>query len=263
MITNSDIDHGRAFDWGRVSQDYAKFRDIYPDEFYQRILGLGLCTAGQRVLDLGTGTGVIPRTMYKYGAAFIGSDIAENQIAEARRLSKDAGMDIEYVISSAEEIDFPDESFDVVTACQCFEYFDKTIVLPKIHKMLKANGHFCILYMAWLPEESDIAKASEELVLKYNPAWTGGHMKRYTPGTPEWSKELFVVQDALTFDLNIPFTRENWHGRMLACRGIGASSLSESAIADFEREHKHYLDTLPETFDIRHFATILNLKKRG
>ena len=33
----SDIDNGKTFDWGNTSKDYAKYRDIYPDEFYQSI----------------------------------------------------------------------------------------------------------------------------------------------------------------------------------------------------------------------------------
>ena len=33
----SDIDNGKNFDWGNTSKDYAKYRDIYPDEFYQFI----------------------------------------------------------------------------------------------------------------------------------------------------------------------------------------------------------------------------------
>ena len=49
----SDIDNGKAFDWGNTSKDYAKYRDIYPKEFYQRIWDLGLCKDGQKVLDMG------------------------------------------------------------------------------------------------------------------------------------------------------------------------------------------------------------------
>ena len=33
-IINKDIDSGKPFDWGKISFDYAKFRDIYPQEFY-------------------------------------------------------------------------------------------------------------------------------------------------------------------------------------------------------------------------------------
>ena len=61
MPSLKTIDNGKTFDWGRTSSDYAKYRDIYPDEFYKRIIDLGLCTKGQKVLDLGTGTGVLPR----------------------------------------------------------------------------------------------------------------------------------------------------------------------------------------------------------
>ena len=38
IITDSRIDAGKGFDWGRTSEEYAKYRDIYPKEFYQKIL---------------------------------------------------------------------------------------------------------------------------------------------------------------------------------------------------------------------------------
>ena len=47
-ISISYIDNEQTFDWGKTSEDYAKYRDIYPDEFYQHILKLGLCKSGQR-----------------------------------------------------------------------------------------------------------------------------------------------------------------------------------------------------------------------
>ena len=33
-ISKKSIDGGKAFDWGRTSEDYAKYRDIYPAAFY-------------------------------------------------------------------------------------------------------------------------------------------------------------------------------------------------------------------------------------
>ena len=58
-IKDTRIDSGKAFDWGRTSEEYARFRDIYPEEFYRKITNRGLCVSGQDVLDLGTGTGVL------------------------------------------------------------------------------------------------------------------------------------------------------------------------------------------------------------
>ena len=259
MIINKNIDGGKGFDWGLASEDYAKYRDIYPEEFYKRIVDLGYCTEGQTVLDLGTGTGVLPRNMYKYGAKFVGTDISENQIKYAKKLSKD--MQIDYLVSSAEHLEFPENSFDVITACQCFIYFDKKVVMPKIYKLLKDNGHFLKLSMIWLPYESDIAMESEKLVLKYNPTWSGAGFRRNEPAAPEYSEELFTVENAIAFDIDVLFTRESWNGRMKACRGIDAS-LRENEIAEFDKEHIGYLKTVPQKFTIPHYATILDLKKR-
>lgn len=161
IIRDKTIDDGKGFDWGRVSAEYAKYRDIYPQEFYQKILDLGLCKDGQKVLDIGTGTGVLPRNLYSYGAKWVGTDISEEQIQQAKYLSK--GMDIDYYAVSTENIDFPADSFDVITACQCFWYFDHNKVMPNLYQMLKHNGKFLVLYMAWLPYEDKIAQKAKKL----------------------------------------------------------------------------------------------------
>jgi len=166
-------------------------------------------------------------------------------------------------VASAETVDFSDNSFNVVTACQCYVYFDKDIVFKKIYKILKGSGNFCILFMSWLPFESEIAKHTEELILKYNPSWSAHSMKRFNYEFPAQAQGLFEVEDSFVFDLPVTFTREAWHGRMKACRGIGASSLSQEAIAQWEKEHIEYVNTLPERFDIPHFASVLNLRKKG
>lgn len=92
------------------------------------------------MLDLGTGTGVLPRNMYQYGADWTGTDISENQIYQARRLAKECNMQIEFLAVPAEELKFPEYSFDVVTACQCFWYFDHKKLMPLLSRLLKENG---------------------------------------------------------------------------------------------------------------------------
>jgi SAM-dependent methyltransferase len=260
MIKIDRIDSGQGFDWGKTSGDYAKYRDIYPDAFYRKIVDLGMCVKGQKVLDLGTGTGVLPRNLYQYGADFVGTDISDNQIHEAVRLSAEKDMKIDYFVSSAEEVNFPDDTFDVILACQCFLYFNRSIVVPNIARMLKPGGKFSTIYMSWVSDESEIAQRSEEMVLKYSPAWTGGGMKRRKLDTPDWSRELFETEHLITYDINVPFTRTGWNGRMRACRGIGAS-LPEERIREFDREHMDMLNKFaPEKFDVLHYVTMLVLK---
>ena len=95
-ITDKRIDSGKAFDWGKTSAEYAKYRDIYPEVFYQKVADRGLCVEGQKVLDLGTGSGVLPRNMYRFGAKWTGTDISPEQIEQAKKLASDAGMDIDF-----------------------------------------------------------------------------------------------------------------------------------------------------------------------
>lgn len=260
-MSRTDIDHGRDFDWGRTSADYARFRDIYPQAFYEKLAELSLGVKGQRALDLGTGTGVIPRNMAPYGASWTGADVSENQIRFAEKLSREAGLEIAYAVASAEEAAFPDASFDVVTACQCFNYFDKARALPNIRRMLRDGGHFAILFMAWLKGESELAEKSEELVRRFNPAWTGGGIRPYELREPPWCAGLFRADHLLTYALPVRFTREGWHGRMKACRGIGAAGLTEDEIVAWETAHRAMLQGFPEEFDIPHFVTILDLEK--
>ena len=73
------IDNGQKFDFGKTAEDYAKFRDIYPEHFYKQLYDAGIGHRDERILDLGTGTGVIPRNMYHYGAHWVGIDIQKNR----------------------------------------------------------------------------------------------------------------------------------------------------------------------------------------
>ena len=84
-------------------------------------------------------------------------------------------------------IDFPDNSFDVITACQCFWYFKHEQIMPKLHRLLKTDGRILVLYMAWLPFEDNIAGESEKLVLKYSPNWSGAGT--FYQGKLEWQNE--------------------------------------------------------------------------
>ena len=264
-IRDKRIDEGKAFDWGKTSKEYAKFRDIYPEEFYKKIVDRGLCIKGQKVLDLGTGTGVVPRNMYKYVAQWIGTDISPEQIEQAKVLAADSDMKIDFIAAATEELvekaNFPKESFDVITACQCFWYFDHEKVMPVLADLLKAQGKLVILYMAWLPFEDKIAGKSEEMILKYSPKWSGAGEHRHEIWVPDVAYKYFEKIDHEEYDLMVPFTKESWHGRVRASRGIGAS-LNPEELASWDTEHRALLDKIaPEKFDILHYGAITVLQK--
>lgn len=103
------VDDRKAFDFGKTSKAYAKYRDIYPEEVFEKLHEIGVGVQGSRWLDLGTGTGVIPRGLAKYGTDIVATDISEQQITEVIALSKDYS-NIKYEVLAAEDISYPEHS---------------------------------------------------------------------------------------------------------------------------------------------------------
>lgn len=239
-----NVDNGQSFDFGKTSKEYAKYRDIYPKELYDRIYQLGVGKRDSDWLDLGTGTGVIPRGLAEHGARIIGTDISENQIEEAIKLSEKYS-NIEYRVCGAEDIDYEDKSFDVITACQCFWYFDPKIIVPKIKNFLKEDGMFMKIYMSYLKDDP-IASKSNILIKSMNNNWTGA-----SASVKDLTTHYFKNPHMESFFIDIPFTKKSWTGRMKASRGVMAS-MNKGQIKIFEERHMKMLEEFPMEFTIRH-----------
>ncbi len=247
-----DIDHGRAIDWGKTSPDYAEFRPGPPDSFYVRLAELGIGRPGQRILDLGTGTGVLARRFAAQGATVAGIDISEEQVETARRLAARDGVAADLRVAPAERVPHPDASFDVITANQAWMYFDRERTVAEIKRLLAPGGVFANTDFSWLPRLDAIARRTEEVILAHNPEWTTGDWSGEVPATPPWSVGHFRVRAWFVYDEGIPFTRDTWRGRMRACRAIGAS-LAGDEVSRFDRALGEVLAReAPERFAVLH-----------
>lgn len=83
-MINRDVDQGRSFDFGKTSEYYAAWRNIYPEALFTRLKELGVGKDNSVWLDLGTGTGVLPARLYNANARIVGVDISEEQIGLAK-----------------------------------------------------------------------------------------------------------------------------------------------------------------------------------
>lgn len=253
------IDPGRSVDWSRSSADYARHRQGPPESFFAKLQALGIGLPGQRLLDLGTGTGLIARRLARQGARVAGIDIAAGQLAEARRLAAAEGLPVEFREAPAEDPPFADASFDAVTANQCWLYFDKARLLPRLRRLLAPGGLIMVSHFSWLPRADPIAAATEAIVLKHNPVWTGGDWDGAVALPPAWMTPDLEIRGFFLYDEAIPYTAEGWRGRIRACRGVGAS-LEPEAVAAVDRDLAAWLAAhAGERFAVRHRldATIL------
>lgn len=190
--------------------------------------------------------------MYQTGAKFTAADISENQVRYGKQLVKAKGIDnIKFKVCSAEETGFADNSFDVVTAVQCFQYFNADKATDEIRRILKPNGLFCKIFMDWLPYEDEVIAEMENLVLKYNPDWSGKGFKKFKYTYPSWAEGKFDIETIHSYDTALEFTKEAWVGRIKSCRGVGAS-LSNKEINEFENEYRNLLKKYSEPLRLKH-----------
>lgn len=245
-------DGGRLIEWGRTSADYAEHRPNYPDEFYQRLAERGIGIPGQAILDLGTGVGFLAQRFAEQGANVVGIDVDAGQLAVAEQRAAAANVKVEYRVAPAEETGLAASSFDVVTASQCWLYFDKERACREVIRLLRPGGRLMTCHFCWLPLVDETTRLTEQLVLKFNPNWTGGGFDGNVPRELRWAKPYFVDDGFFVFDADIPFTRESWRGRFRACRGVGAS-LSPEEVAAFDAELAALLEEIvPPAFTVVH-----------
>ncbi len=70
----------------------------------------------KKILDIGTGTGVISTSLALLGYEVTGVDLCSNMIAQAKKNSASMGVHVDFVCTAAGELPFEDNSFDVVVS---------------------------------------------------------------------------------------------------------------------------------------------------
>ena len=222
-------------DFGATAMDYARHRAGFPDSLFKRLAAFGIGEPGQVVVDLGTGTGSLARGFASRGCSVIGIDLAKPLLEAASELDAAAGVRVDYRMGRAEETGLPGDSADVVTAGQCWHWFDRPRAAAEVTRILRPEGRIVIAHFDWVPLPGNIVRATEELIETHNPDWTlGGGLGLH----PLWLRDLGVAAfreiETFSYDVEVPYTPEGWRGRIRASAGVGGSMTPERVQA-FDR----------------------------
>jgi SAM-dependent methyltransferase len=232
-------------DFGRTAQDFSRHRAGFPNELFERLATYGIGTLGQRILDVGTGTGTLARGFALRGCAVTGLDPSEALLDEARRLDRDVGVSVSYLVATAEDTGLPDGSCDVLTAGQCWHWFDRAAAAAEARRVLAPEGWLVIAHFDWLPLPGNVVEATEQLIEKHNPSWTlGGGLGLYPAWLQDAAAAGFHGIESFSFDVAVGYSHEGWRGRIRASAGV-AASLDSAHVAAFDAELR---DLLQERF---------------
>ncbi|WP_103764828.1 class I SAM-dependent methyltransferase [Roseovarius confluentis] len=227
---------GRDVDFGRTATDYATHRAGFPLAFFDLLAERGWASPGQTAIDLGCGTGTVARGLAACGLQVTGIDPAQPLLDEAARLDTAADVEITYKMGKAEATGLAAASADLVTAGQCWHWFDRPAAAAEVVRLLRPGGRVVIAHFDWLPLPGNVVAATEALILHYTPGWAGaGGTGLY----PAWLTDLasagFTALETASFDVLQPYTHTAWRGRIRASAGV-AASLDAEATARFDAD---------------------------
>jgi len=134
-------------DWGIGRYERTALQLLPAAEAVVRHAGLA---PGERVLDLGCGTGNAALLAAAQGARVIGIDPAERLLDVARADADDRGLEVEFQSGDAAHVPLDDASVDVVLSVFAVIFApDPRAAAAEMARVLTAGGR--ILLSAWLP----------------------------------------------------------------------------------------------------------------
>lgn len=161
---------------------------------------------GEKVLDLATGTGWTSRSVVASGAHVVGLDLGADLIEAARAKAERDALAIEYVVGDAEQLPFPDHSFDaVISTCGIMFASRPEVAAAELARVCKPGGRMALT--AWTPE-SNLFKMF--LIMK---SFMASPPVPPPPSPFEWGKparlkELLGTEFDLSFEHATSFYRE-------------------------------------------------------
>ncbi len=170
-----------AHHWWDPESEFKPLHDINPLrlDWIDRTAGL----AGQKVLDVGCGGGILAESMATRGAVVTGIDLSDKALSVARLHLLETGQKVDYRKISAEELaaEMPG-AFDIVTCLEMLEHVpDPASTVRACAQLVRPGGLVFCSTINRNPKSYLFAVVGAEYVLNLLPRGTHDYAKFIRP----------------------------------------------------------------------------------
>jgi SAM-dependent methyltransferase len=153
VIVNRDPNaRGPYTSFAEVADAYERGRPTYPEEAVRWLAG----DEPRDVVDLGAGTGKLTRALVALGHRVT----AIEPLPEMLELLPENAPGAFAILGTAEIIPLPDAHADVLTCAQSFHWFDRSLALPEIARVLRPGGSLALVWNTRDDREPWVARLS-------------------------------------------------------------------------------------------------------
>ncbi|MEH6755492.1 MAG: class I SAM-dependent methyltransferase [Alphaproteobacteria bacterium] len=223
-VNSKGTDETNGHIWGLRAADWANIQEQQCSPAYHAVfekVGVG---SGTRLLDAGCGAGMALQFAADRGAHVSGFDAS----AALLDIARDRLPNAPFARGDLEELPFEDNSFDVVTGFNSFQYAANPMAaLQQARRVTKPGGH--VFVMTWgepAGMEAAALVAALKPLLPPPPPGAGGPFALSEPGKLEDLAKSAGLTALEVFDVEAP-----WHYRDLtmAQKGLGSSGVAAKA----------------------------------
>lgn len=127
------------------------------------------CNNG-RILEVGSGTGIVCSQLASEGFDVIGIDVNEHIIKLAKELEREyfGKRKVKYIKKSMFELDFQEKEFDLAYSVGVLEHFDDNLIMDTIKQQLKiAKKVIIVIPTKWFDDDETLHGDDRFLTLKH------------------------------------------------------------------------------------------------
>jgi len=166
----------------QAAATYQHIRPTYPAALFAKLIADTQLKPSAALLEIGPGTGQATLPLAKAGYDITAIELGAHLAAKARETLRKF-PNVKIVNAAFEDVDLPEEAFDLVYSATAFHWIKPEAKFAKPHTLLKDGGYLAIIHTEHVSDESGntFFAASQPIYKKYEAKDRPNHIYDFAP----------------------------------------------------------------------------------